>query len=504
MRRTTICTIWAVTVLILGPGARAGLVHRYLMEDGEGATVSDSVATNHGTIINSGGGTGSWTTGLFGAAWDGTNSGFISFPSTGLPTNQGTFIQWVKIDLTAGNWSNPLAFHLEDPDYLSPMRHEITSAGYAYLYGVPNGASGNGSATLSTNVVIRDGVWHQWITTYDQAANSTVLYLDGVRVGSTVFNPAGVTVNPTWRLNARLETGASRSRAVYDNTAVYDHVLTPFEMHYLRHVVVDGVTLNNGPPLPDHPTLRHLYAFGQASHPQPNVALDSAAGYHGLVSGGAWVADSPPRGEGGWQKSAAASYVQLPIQANVPAGTFEGWFKTDPSTPDWANPFTTSIRDINEGSSYNAMRVELVPGTTYGPQVSVYGIPGVGSFHVPGLQLADNEWYYLALTYEDGQPVKLYVDGLLAGESTASYDAAMAYDRGFTMLGSRDVGAGESWRGIVGSFAYHAAALPEEVILVHFQTGNLAYIPEPISPLLLLTGGLALALLRRTRPRRTA
>lgn len=504
MRRAILCQVLALGLVGLAAPAQAGLVHRYLMDDGSGTTVTDSAGANHGTVVNFGGGTGSWTTGLFGGAWDGNTSGYISIPSTGVPVTQGSFVQWFKMSSTAGDWSNTLTTQIVDPDYTPhPMRHEVNTAGVGTIWGIPNGASGYNSIT--SGVTVRNEAWHFWVTTFNQATNSLVSYIDGVRVGNTSYNTAGAVINPTWLIGARYEGGGGRCAAVYDNAAVYDHALTPFEVHYLYHVAVDGVTLGNGPPLPDHLTLRHLYTFGPGSHPQPNVVLDSAAGYDGLVSGGTWVSDAPPRGQGGWQKTAAAGYAQLPIQANVLEGTFEGWFKTDPATPDWANPFTTSIRDINEAHSYDAMRVEVVPGTTYGPRVNVYDIPGVGSFQVNGLQLADGEWHYLALTYKDGQPVRLYVDGLLAGASTANYRASLAYDRGYTMLGARDVGGVETWRGTVGSFAYHGMALPDSIILMHYQTGNLAAIPEPASVVLLLAGGLGLTALGwRRMPRRAA
>ena len=499
MKRTVILVALSAWILALAPDVQAGLVNRYLMDDGSGTTVTDSIGTNDGTVKSG----GSWTTGLFGDAWDGTSSGFISIPATGVPTTQGTFVQWAKISTTAGNWSNPLTSHFMDFDYTPyPLRHEIggpTPCEYAYVYGIPNGSGNGGAASLATTTVVKDDAWHQWVTTYDNSTGRAVLYIDGVqRASLSNFDPTGVVLNPTWLVGARYESGGGRCPAVYDNTAVYDHALTRFEVHQLYNIAVDGVTLGNGPPLPDHPTLRHLYTFGPASHPEPNVVLDSAAGYDGLVNAGTWVADSPPRSEGGWQKSANPDYVQLPIQANLLEGTFEGWFKTDTSVTDWKNPFTTSIRDINEQHAYDAMRVEVVPGYN---RTNVYDIPGAGTLQVDGLNLVDGQWHYLALTYEDSEPVKLYVDGVLAGTSTGNYDASAAYDRGYTMLGSRDIGGVEEWRGVVGSFAYHGVALPDWMIFNHFETGDLAAIPEPASAVLFAVGGLALAALGLRRRR---
>lgn len=499
MRNTTV-GLFVVIVLAGASFAQGGLIHRYLMDDGSGTAVADSAGANNGTVKSGGG----WTTGLFGGAVDTTASGFVSFPSTGIPTTQGTFVQWAKIAVVSGNWTNPLTTHFIDLDYQPyPMRHEIggsTPTQYAYVYGIPNGSGNGGAAYLATTTVVKDNTWHQWATTYDSGTGRATLYVDGVRLASTSsFNPAGVVVNPTWLVGARYESGGSRAPGVYDNTAVYDNALTAFEVHQLYHVSVDGVTLGNGPALPAGPGLRHLYTFGPASHPTPHVELDSKSGYDGLVNGGTWTVDNPPQNEGGWHKSTNSDYVQLPIQANVQEGTFEGWFKTDSSTGDWQNPFTTSIRAISEPQWYDAMRVEVVPTQN---RTDVYDIPGGGTLQVNGLNLVDDQWHYLALTYKDGQPVKLYIDGVLEGQSSGNYNASLAYDRGYTVLGSRDVGGVEGWRGSVGTFGYHNLALHDGAIWRHFQTGNFAYIPEPTSSLLLILGGIGVACAGRRRRRR--
>ena len=80
--------------------------------------------------------------------------------------------------------------------------------------------------------------------------------------------------------------------------------------------------------------------------------------------------------------------------------------------------------------------------------------PRPDSFGTTALSSADGQWHLLALSYEDGENVKLYMDGVLLAESSSNY-AAAAYDRGFTLIGGRDIGGPLGWNGTAGTFAYY-------------------------------------------------
>ena len=492
MARRAVSVVLAAVVALWAANASAGLIHRYLMDDGSGATVADSVGTSAGTVKSGGG----WTTGKFGDAWDGTASGFISIPNTGISTSEGTFVQWVKVSTSAANWSNPLASHFIDPDYTPyPLRHEIsgpTPCERAYVYGIPNGQGNGGAASLATTTVVKDDTWHQWVTTYSASTGNTTLYIDGVQRASVGgYNTTGVVENPTWLLAARYENGGGRCPGVYDNTAVYDNALTPGQVKAIYHASTDGVTLGLTPdPVPGR-GLRHLYSFGAGSHPTPDVVLDSVSSHDGVVSHDLWVADTPPQNEGGWRKT-GDEWVLLPIKPNMVEGTFEGWFKTDAGSPNWSNPFTTSIRSLTEPHLGDAMRIEVANDATY-----IFDSPGAGTVTAP-IDTADGLWHLLALTYEDGETVKLYIDGALAGSSPSDYTASAAYDRGFTMIGGRDIGSTLSWDGTAGTFAYFGSALTPGAIQQHYAEGISSIIPEPATIGLLLAG-LGAALWRRRR-----
>ena len=185
MARRAVSVVLAAVVALWAADASAGIIHRYLMDDAVGATVADSVGTSAGTVKSGGG----WTTGKFGDAWDGTASGFISLPNTGISISEGTFVQWAKVSTAAGNWSNPLTSHFIDFDYQPyPLRHEIggsTPCQLAYVYGIPNGQGNGGAAYLATTTVVKDDAWHQWVTTYSTSTGRTTLYIDGLQKGTS-------------------------------------------------------------------------------------------------------------------------------------------------------------------------------------------------------------------------------------------------------------------------------------------------------------------------------
>lgn len=484
-------------VLILGPtNGYAALTHLYLLDDGSGTVASDSIGTDHGTI-KSAGGTGTWTTsGRFGGAWDGTASGFVSVPATNVSHDAGTFVQWVKISSSAANYTDALTTHIVDPDYDPyPMRQELTNSGTAQFWGIPDGDAGYNS--IGTSVTVADDTWHQWTMTYDQTAGEFRAYIDGRPLGTRGYDNTNVLLNSTWLMGARFEDGNSRLSGVFDNTAVYDRALSQAEVWKLYRAAGNGVSLDSLPKVQSSGGQRHLYTFGAASHPDDDVVLDVRSGYDGYVGGGQWTADSPPKNTGAWNKNGSEDYVMLPMEIDLNQGTYQGWFKSDGASSNWSNPFGTAIRATDESHEWDSMRIEVTSSNTY-----LFGIPksttGDGILDT-GVDTTDGQWHLLTVTYQDGSPVRLYIDDMLAGETTFNYDVNKAESRGYEVIGVRDLGRSGSWRGSVGTFSYYSTVLSGSDVADIYANG--IHVPEPVSGVLLALGTLWLLPLRRRRGR---
>jgi len=354
LRRFTMTLILAAVVAFPATRASGNLIHRYLMDDGSGTNVADSIGTNHGTASAKDGGTGGWTTGKFGGAFSSLTNGYVLIPSTGIPSAQGSFVQWINLPTSAVNWSNPLTTHIQDPDDARWMRHEVHSSGDARVYNIPNG--GPGITSMGSTGRIRNNSWHQVVTTYDASANQSYLYVDGIERGSNVYNTTGVVTTSTWKL-AWQGNAYNRCAGVYDNTAVYDNALSADEVNDLYYLATDGVTLSTVPNLG---VLRHLYDMDQT-----NGAADQRDGYDGTVTGGSWVVDNPPQNVGGWQKTGTGNqHINIPMRVNLVEGTYEGWFKTGTSVGNWQNPLSSSIRDVDEAGANDSMRLEVANDLT--------------------------------------------------------------------------------------------------------------------------------------------
>ncbi|HUT35350.1 MAG TPA: LamG-like jellyroll fold domain-containing protein [Planctomycetota bacterium] len=336
------------------------------------------------------------------------------------------------------------------------------------------------------------------MTTYDAATGIANLYVDGVPRGSAVYASSDANLAATWRLATKREDGsAGRCEGTYDNSAVYNDALTPEQVNALFYRAYDGVTTTNLPAFSSG--LRHF-------HPMATNANDTWDGYNGTVTGGSWVVDNPPLNAGGWRKTANTNNVVLPMRVNLLEGTYEGWFKSSASAPDWSNPLATSIRATNEAHPSDSMRIE-VTSTTNTNNTYIFDSPGAGTV-TANFDTTDGLWHLIAFTYKDGESVKLYIDGLLRGESPGVYDVLLAYDRNLTMLGSRTASATTDWRGTVGTVAYYDFALSDADIAFHWQYGISevlsTVIPEPATLSLLLVGLGAGLVRRRSRRVRQA
>lgn len=232
--KTSIISLTAISVLTTLT-ARAGLVSVYEFNESGGATAADAVRGAGGAGTANGG--TSFVPGRIGNAveFDGS-SGWIMAPNT-VPTGATAFsvTAWVWAD-SAPNWGTIVknwggastgAFHLG---------FNLTSGQISNYVSPPTVGPAQDPSVLSLNA------WRHVALTYDGAAGTQILYIDGVQVAAAGASPSLVALGANMGIGVKTDDSTAAPDPAnpgfwdgrIDDLAFWDNALTPAEVLQIK------------------------------------------------------------------------------------------------------------------------------------------------------------------------------------------------------------------------------------------------------------------------------
>ncbi|HMN42865.1 MAG TPA: LamG domain-containing protein [Phycisphaerales bacterium] len=184
-----------------------------------------------------------------------------------------------------------------------------------------------------------------------------------------------------------------------------------------------------------------------------STAADSAGGYHGTRSGGAWTTGKLA---GGLSFNGSNDYVSINDATAfqvTDALTIAGWVKT---TAAW-NTGTTVATVLRKGDSNpNNWQLDVASG-----RVELLLDASDGGGFTGNTTLAVNTWYHVAATW-DGASVRIYVNGV-ADNTPAARAAPIGTDTRDVYLGGR-IGSTDVIQGVEDDVRFYNRCLtPAEI-----------------------------------------
>ncbi len=331
--------------------------------------------------------------------FDGTND-YVALPAnlTASLTNF-TFEAWVYWD-GSNNWQQIFDFGNSTTVY---MQLTPSSGGNANkpAFAINNGG---GEQVINSSVSAIPNQWQHYAVVLDDAANTGVLYIDGVQVGSNTaitLTPAALgNLANTW-LGRSQFGGDPYFNGKMDDVRIWNFAKTSQQVQ----CEMDETLVGNEPGLVAH------YHFDQGFADGGNAGVDalndlSANGNDGTLTnfaldgaGSNWSAAS---GSGKVLDFATNDYV-TGMNASLPLGnavrTIELWMKSSPASSGWEAMF-------DYGTFVSGQRASLyINGSTNALHFSALNTDVTG-----GASIRDGNWHHCAASF-NGTALTLYVDG---------------------------------------------------------------------------------------------
>lgn len=168
-------------------------------------------------------------------------------------------------------------------------------------------------------------------------------------------------------------------------------------------------------------------------------------------------------------------------------------FSTDATVQGWIKPTAIGAenwlwrvgRTVSGGSAYHAARI--VGG---GNLQAFYGNQSGAA--VTGATIPLNTWTHVAVTYEDGVGIQIYLDGSPDGSAGWVLSNTIGNPTE-VILGAENTGGSNAFAGLMDEVVVHAGLRTQGQILADAQN---SIVPEPMSAVMLGLGGLMLMLVR--------
>ena len=438
---------------------RGGPVAQWKFDEGSGSTVYDSTDNNNdGTW--SGNGT-HWATGKYGTAgqFNGTDDYVNAGNGASLNvTNAITVEAWIKMSAYhASTYSCPVskANNIGTPVWARGYDFEVTNVGGAtFRLGntVHNVGSSFGTVSLST--------WYHLVGTWDGTTVRT--YLNGVQVDSNVFDGPIYTTKSLYLGN--LDNNFDHPfNGLIDDVRIYNYARTADEIRLDYNAgfaaKVGGTwDFNNG-----------LAGYWSMNEGSGTTAYDGSGSNNNgtLTNGPSWTSGAPcPAGAscgGGLSFDGVNDYVNAGNNASLnltTAITLEAWAYIKAFTTNvYIVGKSSNIGDPNWGRGYSL--------ETYSPNKVIFFLSNGTTYKNIISYPSQNTWHHFVGTWQTGETMKLFIDGVLQGETSFTGPIYTYYNVEIGRMVYSNY-----FNGLIDEVRIYNRALSAEEIRYHYNRGG--------------------------------
>jgi hypothetical protein len=246
--------------------------------------------------------------------------------------------------------------------------------------------------------LLNNGQYHHMALTF-QSGGTTILYIDGLEAARGTAPTFSFGANDPLRFGVMTDGFWAPFNGQLDGVQIYNQVLSPADIQSLANALPVGTI---APPA-------GLVNWWTGDGTNPTTAADIAGTSAGTLNGGVTSAIGQVGNAFGFNGS---SFVNVPDAPSLDSttGTWNFWMKTTQ-----ANTFVGLVGKHDAASSVNGITMQMDSGHA---RVEVKS--GNQTLLLTGsTTLNDNQWHNMALSFQSGGTVILYIDGRMETSGTA-------------------------------------------------------------------------------------